>query len=197
MNLAYADPPYPGQSDIYAARHDYAGEVDHSALLQQLDPYDGWALSTSARALPTILQLSVELGRPIRVAAWFRGQRNHHSFWPASSWEPVVFAGGRHLTPAATPDSFILRPGHRTTDPDYIIGQKPAAFCYWIFELLGASPNDTLTDIFPGSGIVGRCWQSFQHRQLPPAGEHDMTKSSPRSQRDINATKIPERHLDG
>jgi hypothetical protein len=33
-----------------------------------------------------------------------------------------------------------------------VIGAKPAAFCRWVFGLLGAAPGDTLDDLFPGSG---------------------------------------------
>ncbi len=42
-----------------------------------------------------------------------------------------------------------------------LVGAKPPAFCYWIFELLGARPEDEFFDLFPGTGIVTRCWQSW------------------------------------
>lgn len=43
MRLAYADPPYPGCAALYKDHPDYAGEVDHAALLRTLqDNYDGW-----------------------------------------------------------------------------------------------------------------------------------------------------------
>ena len=51
---------------------DYAGEVDHGALIPRLADYDGWALSTSAAALPAVLALCPP-GGP--VAAWHRGAR--------------------------------------------------------------------------------------------------------------------------
>ena len=57
LRLAYADPPYPGRASLYRDHPDYAGEVDHAALLAQLAGYDGWALSTSAEALPAVLAL--------------------------------------------------------------------------------------------------------------------------------------------
>ena len=53
--LAYADPPYPGKARRYRGHPDYAGEVDHAALIRRLAGYDGWALSTSAEALPGVL----------------------------------------------------------------------------------------------------------------------------------------------
>jgi len=95
LRLAYADPPYPGLSRKYYADHpDFAGEVDHPALIASLAAeYDGWALSTSAAALPAVLA-SCPPG--VRVAAWVRGERpNRRSRGPQNGWEPVVFAGGR------------------------------------------------------------------------------------------------------
>ena len=43
-----------------------------------------------------------------------------------------------------------------------ITGQKPVAFCHWIFDLLGLTADDELVDIFPGSGAVGRAWDSWR-----------------------------------
>lgn len=60
MRLAYADPPYPGRAHLYEGHPDYAGEVDHEALIEHLNGwkrYDGWALSTSAAALRELLPL--------------------------------------------------------------------------------------------------------------------------------------------
>lgn len=64
MRAAYADPPYPGQAARHYADHpDYAGEVDHRALLRALDTeYDGWLLHTSSVALPGVLALAAEVG---------------------------------------------------------------------------------------------------------------------------------------
>jgi hypothetical protein len=72
--FAYADPPYPGKAGYYRGHHDYAGEVDHAELLRRLSTYDGWALSTSAAALPAVLALCPP---EVRVAAWHRGERPH------------------------------------------------------------------------------------------------------------------------
>ena len=72
--LAYADPPYPGKAFYYRGHPDYAGEVDHGELLSRLATYDGWALSTSTRALPQVLALAVAQDLPVRVAAWKIGR---------------------------------------------------------------------------------------------------------------------------
>jgi len=178
MRLAYADPPYPGRARLYRDQPEYAGEVDLASLLQELDTYDGWALSTSADALPTVLSLCVARGRTVRVAAWFRGQRNHNSLYPASTWEPVIFAGGRHVAPAAHSDALIYTARPRTTDPRQLLGSKPAAFCYWMFDLLGARPPDTVADLYPGTGIVSRCWQTILKRAAPPTSTRDAAQGT-------------------
>lgn len=169
--LAYADPPYPGNARLYLDHPDYAGEVDHDALLSRLATYDGWALSTSARALPTVLALAVARGLPVRVAAWIRGARPHATARHAiNAWEPVIYvpvasagerdgslgAGARRRVDVLTHGVVPMR-----TLPGRVIGAKPAAFCAWVFDLIGATPDDTLDDLYPGSGIVGKTWTLF------------------------------------
>ncbi len=168
LRLAYADPPYPGLARRYYEGHpDYAGEVDHEQLLSRLQVYDGWALSTSSRALPGILALCVAAGLDVRVACWVRGERKTPSRWPLCSWEPVVFAGGRRqVSAAAASDALIHHARPRTTDPHRVIGSKPAAFCAWLFDLLGARPGDQLDDLFPGSGGVARAWDIYNAKAL-------------------------------
>jgi hypothetical protein len=162
LRLAYADPPYPGKSSLYREHPDYAGEVDHGALIGRLSTYDGWALSTSAAALRDVLA-SCPPG--VRVGSWHRGERPTRSAWPLNAWEPVIFWGGRPLPDAPLQArrldalEYFARP--RLTDPGRIIGAKPAVFARWVFDLLGAQPGDELDDLFPGSGGVGRAWQWF------------------------------------
>jgi hypothetical protein len=160
LRFAYADPPYPGKAGLYVDHPDYAGEVDHQALVEQLqrDFPDGWALSTSAAALPAVLA-SCDAG--VRVAAWFRGERPTRSWRPLNAWEPVVYRGGRAVASpvdARRLDALVHVSRPRTTDPRRVIGAKPAAFCRWLFELLGAAAGDELVDLFPGSGGVARSW---------------------------------------
>lgn len=177
--LAYADPPYPGNAYLYRGHPDYMGEVDHAELLSRLATYDGWALSTSAKALPDVLALAVARGLAVRVAAWIRGVRPHATArYPINAWEPVIYvpvasAGGNDASrgPDSEPSSGtgatrridILTHGVSAmlTLPTRVIGAKPAAFCRWVFDLIGAMPEDELDDLYPGSGIVGRTWTAF------------------------------------
>jgi hypothetical protein len=152
VRLAYADPPYPGCAHLYEDHPDYAGEVDHEALIGRLVEYDGWALSTSAAALRDLLPLCPP---DVRVVAWVK-----HTV--TVSWEPVIVHPARRPEGVrdwihVEPDSYQWRP-----KPDsYVIGQKPAPFCRWLFGWLGATPDDTLEDLFPGSGQVRRMWDEF------------------------------------
>lgn len=100
QRFAYADPPYPGKSKRYYGDHpDFAGEVDHEALIRRLSTYDGWALSTSASALQDVLALCP---RGARVAAWHRGERPNHHDVIVNAWEPVIYFGARPVVPSSS-----------------------------------------------------------------------------------------------
>ena len=167
LRLAYADPPYPGNAWLYRDHPDFGGEVDLGELLGRLAAFDGWALSTSPEALPSVLALC-----PVgaRVAAWHRGERPGRSRWPLHAWEPVVYCGGRQLPGGPRrADSIVCGVSPLTTLPGRVPGTKPAAVCRWIFDLLGALPGDSFDDLFPGSGAVTRAWSAFTTRSPDPS----------------------------
>lgn len=162
--FAYADPPYPGLAKRYYLGHpDFGGEVDHAELISRLcSSFDGWALSTSAAALPSLLP-ACPTGT--RVAAWFRGERPTASYAPLGAWEPVLYFGARRYLSSGSArrvDALVYPARPRLTDPRRVIGSKPAAFCAWLFQLLGATAADEFTDLFPGSGGVALSWLTFQ-----------------------------------
>lgn len=175
--FAYADPPYPGLARRYYRDHpDFAGEVDHVELLARLQEFDGWALSTSAVALPSVLR-SCPTG--VRVAAWFRGERATTSYSPLSAWEPVVYFGARRYLSSGSArrvDALVHFARPRLTDPRRIIGAKPAAFCAWLFQLLGLSASDELVDLFPGSRGVGLSWETYRAAADPSLGDRAETR---------------------
>jgi len=160
MRLAYADPPYPGCSALYKDHPDYAGEVDHAALLRTLqDNYDGWVLHTSSVALRAILPLVPD---GARVMAWVKGfaafKRNVSV---AYAWEPVIVKPARKPVVSKrlvmrdwVECSITLRRG--------LTGAKPEKVCHWAFEMLGARPDDDLIDLFPGTGAVTMAWQTWR-----------------------------------
>jgi hypothetical protein len=162
MRTAYADPPYQGCSGYYRDHPDYAGEVDHAALISQLvaEFPDGRALSCTSSSLRSLLPLCPET---VRVMAWVKPFCSWKpSVNPAYAWEPVIVCGGRTTT---------YRNGGTTTR-DYIaapmamrrglVGVKPDPFCFWLFAVLGLRADDELVDLFPGSGAVDRAWERYR-----------------------------------
>jgi hypothetical protein len=165
MKVAYADPPYPGQSKKHYSDHpDYAGEVDHAELIQRMErDYDGWILHTSSVALRDVLPLCPESARIMAwVKPWCTFKRNVSV---AYAWEPVIVKACRKPVVA-----------HRTIMRDFIsepmamrrglVGAKPEAVCCWAFEMLGLEPTDELVDLFPGSGAVMRAWKAWREDVL-------------------------------
>ena len=163
MRFAYADPPYPGQAYRYRGHPDYAGEVDHAELIDrlELDYPDGWALSTSARALQDILALCPT---GVHICIWHvtnsepPGNRGGH-WW---TWEPIIIRGGRDHPPIRN----LLSCGHHKQE---FLGRKPPAFVRWMLGHLGAVPEDTIDDLFPGSGAVGRAIEAWRRQPVLPA----------------------------
>jgi hypothetical protein len=158
MRFAYADPPYPGRARLYPEGE----EVDHAALVERLvsEYPDGWALSTAADRLQAVLALCPA---GVRIASWHCAVRRVRSARPLSAWGPLIVHGGRpHPRDKAqtVTDALDARGRHRAF-PDAVIGMKPPAFALWLFGLLGARVGDTLVDLYPGSGAIGRAWREY------------------------------------
>jgi hypothetical protein len=156
MRFAYADPPYVGQ-----ARKHYgpdAREVNHPLLIAHLTEFDGWALSLSAPSLRTILPLTPE---DARVCAWVKPfaafKRN---VTQAYAWEPVIVRPLRRRSVAdPTVRDWVSVP---ITLRRGVSGAKPEAFCRWLFEFAGLTPDDEFIDLFPGSGAVTQAWEAWR-----------------------------------
>lgn len=165
LRFIYADPPYPGLSSKYY-RHEpsYAGEVNHRALIVSLEASaDGWALSTSARALRELLPLCPESAR---VCPWVKPKGTPSTTYGLhNSWEPVIVKPGRAQRPGVR--DWLM--AHAARGGGELPGRKPIAFCAWLFKALGMRPGDELVDLFPGTGIVGRAWRELGGKLSPPA----------------------------
>lgn len=163
LRVAYADPPYPGKAYLYKAEASFAGEVDHRALIDLLTvQYDGWALSTSAAALKRVLAMCPD---GVRVGPWVKpGGVSSKTIGAHNAWEPLIVMPARELRPGF-PDFISTHPARNGGD---LIGRKPIAFVAWMFKMLGALPGDTLVDLYPGTGIVARCWRELS---ALPAGD--------------------------
>lgn len=174
MRIAYADPPYPGMSRLYKDHKDYAGEVDHAALLADLSEYDGWCLHTASTTLHEVLPLCP---LDIRVMAWVKPfaafKRN---VAVAYSWEPVIVrpARARVYDGFSTvsdwiSESITLRRG--------LTGAKPEKVCSWLFDVMGCLPDDELIDLFPGTGAVTKAWDNWRQCLRLPSPETRLHKS--------------------
>jgi hypothetical protein len=163
MRFAYADPPYIGYAKSFYGDPTYDSLDAHRDLVARLvaDFPDGWVMSLYSNALKIILPLcpsDVRIGAWVKPFAPFRPGIN-----PGYLWEPVIFRGGRkrRRTERTVRDwvssSSALKKGFR--------GAKPEAFAFWVFALMGASPDDEFVDLFPGSGAIGRAWEVWQSRQ--------------------------------
>lgn len=185
--LAYADPPYPGHAWRYKHEESFAGEVDHAELIERLTrDYDGWALSTSADALRELLPLCPA---GVLIGVWAKPRLlSRDARGPCNTWEAVIFWPGRRNGDATA--DVLLAPPARLGGT--LIGRKPWIFCAWLFELLGAGPCDTLDDLFPGTGIVGRSWRVYASAlQLLDASARSSRDASARARADASARAAP------
>lgn len=165
MKFAYADPPYIGQAKKHYSDDPNCAEVNHQILINTMcESYDGWALSCSSPSLKQILEMCPE---DVRVMAWvkpfcaFKVNVN-----PAYAWEPVIVWHPRKRERSQlTVRDWLSEP---MTLKKGISGAKPEAFCYWIFEVLNLCPEDEFDDLFPGSGVVRRCWEKWQSQKSLP-----------------------------
>ena len=152
MRIAYADPPYLGCANLYPEKQ----EVNHQNLILELESYDAWALSCHTPSLKILLPMC---SNKVRVAAWvkpfcsFKPNVN-----PAYTWEAILFIPLPRAREVATVRDWVSA---NITLKKGLVGAKPPRFCYWLFELLGARENDEFFDLYPGTGVVTRCWESW------------------------------------
>jgi hypothetical protein len=98
----------------------------------------------------------------VRIGAWVKTFASFKKgVNPAYAWEPVIFRGGRNDSSGnhATVTDWIACP---ITLRKGLTGAKPPQVVEWVFRMLGLREGDELHDLFPGTGIVGRTWDTFQ-----------------------------------
>jgi len=160
VRIGYADPPYPNCAHLYAAHEDFAGEVDHVALIRKLEAeYDGWVLHTSSVALPVIAPLIPSAARTMAWVKSFAAFKRNVSV--AYAWEPVI------VKPCRMPvvsKRLVMRDWIESpiTMRRGLTGAKPEKVCHWAFEMVAARPEDDLHDMFPGTGAVIRAWDTWR-----------------------------------
>lgn len=185
MRIAYADPPYPGKAKkLYDCE-----EIDHEVLIENLETYDAWALSTNEISLSKVLKLCPD---NIRIGAWTKRGNSiaNIQFCLSSCWEPVIVkpakrkweetVRGYHSScsnppPGPAKKDFNHFTPKNSVDPNNTwrrkdpskghAGFKNMAFCFWVFSMLNARPEDDFVDMFPGSGAVTRAWDRWKRQE--------------------------------
>lgn len=172
MKIGYADPPYIGCAHLYSDQPSFAGEVDHVALLRRLtDEFDGFVLH--AAATPESMAILAPLVKHVgaRWCSWVKGfaafKRNVSV---AYAWEPVIVKAARKpvVSTRLVMRDWIECP---ITLRRGLTGAKPEKVCHWAFEIVGARPDDDLSDLFPGTGAVTKAWSTWQRKFTLPHGE--------------------------
>lgn len=175
LRIGYADPPYIGCAHLYKDHPDFAGEVDHAALIERLEAeYGGWVLHAAATPKSmAVLAPLVEKIPGARWMAWVKGFAAFKRNVPvAYAWEPVI------VKPARKPvvsKRLVMRDWIECsiTLKRGLTGAKPEAVCHWAFEMVGARPEDDLDDMFPGTGAVAAAWRTWRGKFTLPADHQE------------------------
>lgn len=135
--------------------HPDAGDWDdlstHRKLMLDLcEAFDGWAIATTPDGLGAYHPLPVSA----HVMAWHRPAATPGGLRILSRWEAVIVfvpEGRRARTTGDFVPDVLSAPARRSN----FAGAKPPEWSRWVLSALGYDPaEDTVTDMFPGSGAV-------------------------------------------
>lgn len=128
-----------------------------------------------------------------------------------SAWEPLLVFRGRELATDAPQellddiqtddvdlDEVLDYRGRYDSFSGALVGMKPPEFAVWMFTQLGARAGDTLDDLYPGSGAIGRAWQLYTSLEAQPsrASTADPSQLEPEDVSRRAAAKRPARQVD-
>lgn len=179
MKLAIADPPYLGRANRWygdgcgdgggAGRADSHPEAKiwddpqtHIDLVARLErEYSGWAIAMTVHSLSTYLKvIETDSRNGIRVMTWVKPIAIPSGSRIATSWEPVIVRVPKerrgHNSGPRMRDSIIANPPQ-----DGFVGGKPEVWTHWVLSAMGFRPEDTVDDLFGGSGAVARAILSY------------------------------------
>jgi hypothetical protein len=149
---------------------DFGGEVDHVALVERLEAeFDGWVLH--AAATPASMAILAPLVAKIHGARWMSWVKGFAAFKRnvpvAYAWEPVIVKAARKpiVSKRLVMRDWVQCP---ITLRRGLAGAKPEAVCHWAFEMVAAHPDDTLVDLYPGTGAVQRAWETWRGKFIVP-----------------------------
>lgn len=173
LRFCIADPPYLGRSVRWygdggcgvahgkgqADNHPEAWRWDlpetHKKLVKDLETkYDGWAIAMSVHSLSTYLSvINTDSRNGIRTCVWHKPNAVTSGSRITNRWEPVIIkvpsSRRGHHKGLETSDVLICPPPQNG-----FMGSKPAEWTQWVIDLMGATDDDCIDDLFLGSGAV-------------------------------------------
>lgn len=173
MRLAIADPPYlgravrwygaggcgdghgKGQADNHPDAHLWDHPETHRQLARQLlEEFDGFAIALTVHSLSTYLDvIETDSRNGIRVAVWHKPASVTSGSRISNHWEPVIFKIPKERRSWKTGPS--VSDVMRCNPPrNGFVGAKPIEWTQWVLEVLGATEEDEIVDLFYGSGAV-------------------------------------------
>jgi hypothetical protein len=185
MKLAIADPPYLGRAHRWygiggRAKGKGLGRADEhpeaylwdkpethiNLALQLLNKYDGFAIACTSHSLSTYLSvISTHSENGIRILSWIKPASLPSGSRITQSWEPVIIK---------VPNERKGR-GKGKQMVDYLVcaaprkgfaGSKPFAWTNWVLDAMGYQNEDTVDDLFSGSGAISAAIE-LRHSQDP------------------------------
>lgn len=175
LHLAIADPPYLGRADRWYGdgrgsgrtnagtgrngrkpdHHTHAARWDdiatHHDLIRTMEAnFDGWALAAAADRVHELMAVAP---RQAHLCVWVRPNAMPGGGRVINKWEPVIVRvhdTRRNRRAGMQVSDVLVAPTHRSG----FLGSKPEAWTRWVLNLLGATAEDDVTDLFPGSGSV-------------------------------------------
>lgn len=173
MKIGYADPPYIGCAHLYKDHPDYAGEVDHVALVERLEAeFDGYVLHAGAHNTSEAILAPMAERHGWRKGVWVKQFAAFKRNVPvAYAWEPVYIKAARKpvVSKRLVMRDWIMCP---ITMKKGLTGAKPEAVTHWALEMVAARPEDELSDLFPGTGAITEHWRTWRGKfALPVAAE--------------------------
>ena len=129
----------------------------HIDLVKRLEnEYDGWAIALTVHSLSTYLKvIETDSRNGIRIMSWVKPIAIPSGSRIATSWEPVIvrvpkdrkgWKSGKRIK-----DHLIANPRQNG-----FVGSKPDEWTQWVLDAMGYEDNDTVDDLFVGSGAVSR-----------------------------------------
>ena len=174
LRMAIADPPYLGTAkrfysidgESYEKGLEHKSNQDHLAhlwddpeahkeLLESLqDNFDSFAIAMSVYSLPLYLKkIKSKSDTGFRVCSWIKTNSAPSGSRIRNGWEPVLVFN--HVTRRSQQSAIRTRDYLIANAPRQgFIGQKPYEWTEWVIDLLGYKDNDTVADLFEGSGAV-------------------------------------------